>query len=219
MESANHDHVDPLSNLSLEDSDELLAIRKISKYFPDSPPDRGTYSCHSFDVVVNPKQKYSKWTVNIEHGTLKDLKDYIREMYKPPALENDGAVLNFINDKDRYYPRNDVAFREMLRSLVSKTISSLPNDPNPSIDVYPIFHCDCVDMKNDKYKEALRKLFDELETRVATTPSMYPMKLQKASIPILISPLRLIHLKIVPEKLVEGRMGRGILIQPGGSLV
>jgi hypothetical protein len=27
------DQVDPLSNLSLQDSDELLAIRKISKYF------------------------------------------------------------------------------------------------------------------------------------------------------------------------------------------
>src|SRR4051812_19036517 len=33
------DHVDPLSNLSLENGDELLAIRKISKYFPDSPPE------------------------------------------------------------------------------------------------------------------------------------------------------------------------------------
>src|SRR5688572_17061227 len=41
-------------------------------------------------------------------------------MYNPPALENNGAVLNFINDKDRYSLRNDVAFREMLRSLVSK---------------------------------------------------------------------------------------------------
>ena len=31
------DHVDPISNLSLQDNDELLAIKKISKYFPDSP--------------------------------------------------------------------------------------------------------------------------------------------------------------------------------------
>jgi hypothetical protein len=31
------DHDDPLSNLSLRDNDELLAIRKISKYFPDLP--------------------------------------------------------------------------------------------------------------------------------------------------------------------------------------
>jgi hypothetical protein len=33
------DQVDPLSNLLLQDSDELLAIRKISKYFPDLPPE------------------------------------------------------------------------------------------------------------------------------------------------------------------------------------
>ncbi|PKY17480.1 hypothetical protein RhiirB3_467993 [Rhizophagus irregularis] len=73
-----------------------------------------------FDVVVSPKRKPNKWTANIEHATLEGLKDYIRELYKPPALENDGAVLNFMCDGDRYLPRNDVAFREMLQSLVSK---------------------------------------------------------------------------------------------------
>ncbi|RIA94631.1 hypothetical protein C1645_817677 [Glomus cerebriforme] len=38
----------------------------------------------------------------------------VREMYKPPALENDGAELNFMNDRNKYYPRNDDLFREML---------------------------------------------------------------------------------------------------------
>ncbi|PKY29204.1 hypothetical protein RhiirB3_530348, partial [Rhizophagus irregularis] len=33
------DQDDQLRNLILQDSDELLAIRKISKYFPDSPPE------------------------------------------------------------------------------------------------------------------------------------------------------------------------------------
>jgi hypothetical protein len=53
-----------------------------------------------FDViiVVRRKQKVSKWTVKIEEATLKDLKDYLRELYKPPALENEGAVLNFMSD-------------------------------------------------------------------------------------------------------------------------
>src|SRR3954447_14648775 len=41
------DHDDQLSNISFQDSDELLAIRKISKYFPDS---RGTYSCLSLSA-------------------------------------------------------------------------------------------------------------------------------------------------------------------------
>jgi len=40
----------------------------------------------------------------------------------------------------------------------------LSDDPNP------VFKCGCVDTKNERYVEALRKLFDELETRVATTP-------------------------------------------------
>src|SRR5215213_4847610 len=33
------DHDDQLRNLTLLDQDELLAIKKISKYFPDSPPE------------------------------------------------------------------------------------------------------------------------------------------------------------------------------------
>ncbi|GBC10145.1 hypothetical protein RclHR1_09390001 [Rhizophagus clarus] len=144
------DHVNPLSNLSLEDSDELLVIKKISKYFPDSPPEEHIHvivsppeatatsevlklreevaslkeklskSEYEFDIIVKPKQKANKWTVNIEQGTLSNLKDYICELYKPPALENDGAVLNFMNNEGKYYSRNDVAFWEMLRSLVSK---------------------------------------------------------------------------------------------------
>ncbi|GBB93360.1 hypothetical protein RclHR1_21560003 [Rhizophagus clarus] len=65
---------------------------------------------HEFDVIVSLKQKSYKWVVNIEHTTLEDLKTSIREMYQPPALENDGAVLNFMNDGGRYSPRNDVAF-------------------------------------------------------------------------------------------------------------
>ncbi|PKK56210.1 hypothetical protein RhiirC2_858701 [Rhizophagus irregularis] len=60
----------------------------------------------------------------------------------------------------------------------------LSDDPNPSIDVYPVFQCGYANTKEEKYKEALCKLFDELETRVATTPLT------------------------LPEKLVEGKNGR-----------
>ena len=40
-----------------------------------------------FDVVVHPKRKPNKWTANIEHVSLEGLKEYIREMYQPAALE------------------------------------------------------------------------------------------------------------------------------------
>jgi hypothetical protein len=44
------DHDDQLRNLTLEDSDELLAIRKISKYFPDLPPEERIH------VLVEPPE-------------------------------------------------------------------------------------------------------------------------------------------------------------------
>ena len=161
-------------------------------------------------------------------------------MYKPPALENDGAVLNFVNDGDRYYPGNNGSFWEMLRSLVSKNnlkftvfietpskpfnkwtfpkvcqLYGLSDDPNPSIDVYPVFKCGCVETKNEKYGEALRKLFDELETRVSTTPIDVSYEATKSiySYSFLASatfPFKS-QIKIVPEKLVEGKNGRGNL--------
>ncbi|PKB93915.1 hypothetical protein RhiirA5_440015 [Rhizophagus irregularis] len=147
---------------------------------------KGNKTANAFAVDIDsgkPKQKANKWSINIEQASLKDLKDYIREMYKPLALENDGAVLNFMNGGDRYSPRTDPSFREMLRSLVSKNnpkftvfietpskpfnswtfpkvceLYGLSDDPNPSIDVYPVFQCGCANTKEKKYKEALRKL-------------------------------------------------------------
>ena len=74
-----------------------------------------------FDVVVKPKRvKTFKWTVNIEHATLEGLKNSIRAMYQTPALENDGAELNMLNESGKYSPRNDQDLREVLRILVSK---------------------------------------------------------------------------------------------------
>ena len=45
---------------------------------------------------------------------------YIRKIDKPPALENDGAVLKFIRDGERYSPQNDQDLRKVLRLFVSK---------------------------------------------------------------------------------------------------
>ena len=178
--------------------------------------------------------------MNIEHATLEGFKNSIREMYQLPTLENDGAVLNFMNDGGRYSPRIDPSFREMLQSLVTKTnlkftvfietpskpfnswtfpkvceLYGLSDDPNPSIDVYPVFSCGCVNTKNEKYNEALRKLFDELETRITTTPIDVSYEATKSiySYTYLASatfPFKS-QIKIVPEKLIVGKNGRGNL--------
>ncbi|CAB4411439.1 unnamed protein product [Rhizophagus irregularis] len=88
----------------LELREKLTSLQGLNKY---------TYE---FDIVVSPKRKSYKQMVNIEHASLEDPKTSIRDTYQLPALENDGTVLNFINDS----PRNDDASREMLRSLVFK---------------------------------------------------------------------------------------------------
>ena len=44
------DQDDLLSNLTLNDGDELLATKKISKYFPDSPPEEHIH------VIVSPPE-------------------------------------------------------------------------------------------------------------------------------------------------------------------
>ncbi|CAI2185928.1 6499_t:CDS:2 [Funneliformis geosporum] len=41
-------------------------------------------------------------------------------MYHPPALENDGAKLNLMNDGEKYFPHNDQDLHEMLCIFVSK---------------------------------------------------------------------------------------------------
>src|SRR4051794_40730119 len=110
-------------------------------------------------------------------------------------LENDGAVLNFMNDENRYYPRNDVSFREMLQTIVLKaklkfTVSiempskpfsdwtflkvcelyELSNNQSPSIDVYSHFLCGCVELEDEKSQITVRNLMTELKLRIKTTP-------------------------------------------------
>ena len=50
------DQDDQLRNLILQDSDELLAIRKISKYFPDSPLEE-----HIHIIVKLPRKCLGVW--------------------------------------------------------------------------------------------------------------------------------------------------------------
>ncbi|CAG8481726.1 8104_t:CDS:1, partial [Ambispora leptoticha] len=52
---------------------------------------------------------------------LENLRNDIFAVFKTPALENPAVVFNIMNDGDRYSPRNDVSFREILRLLISKS--------------------------------------------------------------------------------------------------
>ncbi|POG76523.1 hypothetical protein GLOIN_2v1872036 [Rhizophagus irregularis DAOM 181602=DAOM 197198] len=236
------DHLDDqLKNLKLNDSDELSAIKKISKYLPDSPAEEHIHvlveppsrlplraanrnyliasQCWrnrsaTFDIVVSPKRtKGFKWTVDIDNATLDGLKEYIREMEKPPTLENDGAVLNFIRDIHLGTIKTSAKCSGYsYQTTASSLLYSLRLPRSPSTNG-PFRNANT---ENEKYKEALRKLFDELETRVATTPidvSYEATKSRIYSYTYLVSatyPFK-DQVKVVPEKLIEGKNGRGNL--------
>ncbi|CAG8699285.1 11641_t:CDS:2, partial [Funneliformis caledonium] len=149
-----------------------------------------------FDVVVSPKRtKGFKWTVNIEDATLKGLKEYIQKIEKPPALENDSAVLKLISDGKRYSPWNDQDLCKVLRLFILKKnfkftvfietpskpfneltfpkvceLYELSDDPNPDIDVYSAFSCGTTDLSCDKSKAVVNHLMAKLNLRKKTTP-------------------------------------------------
>ena len=63
------DHVDPLSNLSLKNSDKLLAIRKILKYFSDSPLKEHIHvlvSSPEFTITSNQEQELLVQVVSLQ---------------------------------------------------------------------------------------------------------------------------------------------------------
>ncbi|PKC10512.1 hypothetical protein RhiirA5_498386 [Rhizophagus irregularis] len=152
-------------------------------------------STHDFDVVVHPKRKPNKWTANIEHATLEGLKEYIRKMYQPPALENDGAELNLMNDGEKYFPHNDQDLREMLCIFISKNnlkftvfietpskafsdwtfpkvcqLYELCESEDPSLSVFPPFTCEYKELEDGSSQEILRNLITELKARLKSIP-------------------------------------------------
>ncbi len=150
-----------------------------------------------FDVIVSPKRTNGfKWIVNIEEATFEGLKNSIREMNLGlPALENDGAVLNFTYEVKRYSPRNDQDFSKMLRQFVSKNnfklvvsietpskafsdwtfpkmcqLYGLGESDDPSLSVFPPFTCGCKVLENDSSQAILKHLIAELEARLESIP-------------------------------------------------
>lgn len=70
------------------------------------------------------------------------------------------------------------------------------------------FSCGWVEIKNEKYKEALCKLLGELETSTATTLINLSYEATKESIHYLVSATFPFKNQIkIPEKLIEGENG------------
>jgi hypothetical protein len=156
-----------------------------------------------FKVIVSPRWKNGfKWTVDIDHATLESLKKTIYEIENTPTLEKNGAILDFKvkngsdGNDERWAPRNDQKFREMLRQFVSKknfTFTVLIGNPSkpfsewdfpdvcrlyglcesgddPSFSIFPPFICGCKDLKDDSSQEILKHLIAELKARLKSAP-------------------------------------------------
>ena len=50
------------------------------------------------------------------------------------------------------------------------------DDPNPSIDMYPVFLCGSADLNNEKSRAVVKHLMAELNLRKKTTPLTWHMK-------------------------------------------
>ena len=128
--------------------------------------------------------------------TLEGLKNSIRKMNLGlPALENDGAVLNFTYEIKRYSPRNDQDFSKMLRQFVSKNsfklivvietpskafsdwtfpkvcqLYELCESEDPSLSVFPPFTCGIKVLEDDSSQAILKRLIVELNARFKSIP-------------------------------------------------
>lgn len=139
--------------------------------------------------------KNFKWTVNIKHTILDRFKEYIHEVYKTLALENDGAELSMLNDSRKFSSQNDQGLCEMLHIFVSKnnlkftmfikTPSKLFSDwsfpkiwqlydlgesDDPSSSVVLSFTCEYKELKENSSKVILNNLVTKLKARLKSIP-------------------------------------------------
>ncbi|CAB4417144.1 unnamed protein product [Rhizophagus irregularis] len=173
------DHVDPTSNLSLQDNDELQEHIHVLVEPPVSTATSSheqefeqvaslqallNKSTHDVDVVVHPKRKQNKWTANIEHATLEGLKDYIhlREILRIFVSNKNLKFTVFIETPSK--PFSDWSFPKVCQ------LYSVSNDPNSDIDVFPPFSCGSADPNNDKSKAVIEHLMAEIKLRQDVTP-------------------------------------------------
>jgi len=116
-------------------------------------------------------------------------------MYQPPALENDGAELNLMNDGEKYFPHNDQDLREMLCIFISKNnlkftvfietpskafsdwtfpkvcqLYELCESEDPSLSVFPPFTCEYKELEDGSSQEILKNLITELKARLKSIP-------------------------------------------------
>ncbi|CAB4484544.1 unnamed protein product [Rhizophagus irregularis] len=205
-------------------NNELLGTKKISKYFTKAPVDeyihiivslpettktrqelinkvaelqkllkRSIYGQYEFNIIVNPKRtKASKWIANIEQVTLKDLKEFIFASYQSPELENIIILSSWT------FPK------------VCK-LYKLSEDSDPTLSVFPLLTCGCVELNDEKSQVIIKHLITELNFCFRTIPIGNEASKSQYVCSYLVAIANLYEdkFKVYPEKNVSGLNGHG----------
>ncbi|PKC02488.1 hypothetical protein RhiirA5_380939 [Rhizophagus irregularis] len=189
-----------------------------------------------FNIIVNPKRtKASKWIANIEQVTLKDLKEFIFALYQSPELQKDVATLAFSCNDEKYSPKSDLEFQNMLQLFVSKNslkftvfietslsfsswtfprvcwLYKLSEDSDPSLSVFSLFNCGFIDLNDEKSQVIIKHLMTDLNFRFKAIPIGNEASKSQYVCSYLVAIANLFEdkFKIYPEKNVSGLNGHG----------
>ncbi|CAB4474107.1 unnamed protein product [Rhizophagus irregularis] len=152
-----------------------------------------------FDIIVNPKRtKTSKWIVNIEQVTLKDLKEFIFTLYQFPELQKDISTLAFSCNDEKYSPKICKLYK-------------LSEDSDPTLSVFPPFTCGYVKLNDEKSQVIIKHLITELNFRFKAIPIGNEASKSQYVCSYLVAIANLFEdkFKVYPEKNVSGMNGHG----------
>ncbi|PKY18621.1 hypothetical protein RhiirB3_468668 [Rhizophagus irregularis] len=203
------DHLDDqLKNLKLNGSDELSAINEIGEYWTEKLPKKHIHvlveppvSTTASNEVLELREKLASLQALLNksvHGTT-----CVR--YSSCSYQMSISSLRFSLRLPRSPSTNGPS-----RKCVNSTVLAMTRVP--ALTCIPFFRVVVKTPRIRNTKKALRKLFDELEMRVATTPIDVSYEATKSiySYTYLVSatyPFK-DQVKVVPEKLIEGKNGR-----------
>ncbi|PKC09851.1 hypothetical protein RhiirA5_415141 [Rhizophagus irregularis] len=154
---------------------------------------RSIYGQYEFNIIVNPKRtKASKWIANIEQVTLKDLKEFIFASYQSPELENIIILSSWT------FPK------------VCK-LYKLSEDSDPTLSVFPLLTCGCVELNDEKSQVIIKHLITELNFCFRTIPIGNEASKSQYVCSYLVAIANLYEdkFKVYPEKNVSGLNGHG----------
>ncbi|CAB4436745.1 unnamed protein product [Rhizophagus irregularis] len=156
------------------------------------------YQIINEESLISIKEKTSKWIVNIEQVTLKDLKEFIFALYQFPELQKDIATLAFSYNDEKYSPKICKLYK-------------LSEDSDPTLSVFPPFTCGYVKLNDEKSQVIIKHLITELNFCFKAIPIGNEASKSQYVCSYLVAIANLFEdkFKVYSEKNVSGMNGHG----------